>query len=186
MKRIVAKRIRKGTSDANTGDGVKISNHAPNAPPMTLVEPSRNSIVELFSSSTILFRLGVTGHARALGAWLLIWTPSPASFPHSFPFLILFATILTAAEGDQQATAARIARTKTDGTLVDFHSHHLPVFSAMYGGYFGAGNGGLAVLGPARSQRSQSQTGNFLRICIDSIAVVSFGLAGLVVGKMRS
>src|SRR6185369_1649559 len=51
MKRIVAKRIRKGTSEAKTGDGVQINNHAPNAPPSTLTKPRRKRIVELFSSS---------------------------------------------------------------------------------------------------------------------------------------
>src|SRR5918996_6386900 len=51
MKRIVANRMRKGTSDAKSGEGVQISSHAPNAPPMTLVTPRRERIVELFSSS---------------------------------------------------------------------------------------------------------------------------------------
>ena len=49
---------------------------------------------ELENSSTILIRLGGTSIvAGAVGAWLLIRTPSPV-FARLVPFLILFATIL--------------------------------------------------------------------------------------------
>src|SRR5258706_1072046 len=49
---------------------------------------------ELESSSVILLRLGITSViGGAVGAWLLIWTPSP-TFARLVPFLILFATIL--------------------------------------------------------------------------------------------
>src|SRR5262245_64822805 len=49
---------------------------------------------ELENSSTILLRLGTTSIiGGAVGAWLLIWTPSPV-FASLVPFLILFATIL--------------------------------------------------------------------------------------------
>jgi uncharacterized membrane protein YfcA len=49
---------------------------------------------ELENSSTILKRLGTTSViGGAVGAWLLIWTPSP-TFARLVPFLILFATIL--------------------------------------------------------------------------------------------
>ena len=51
MKSIVAKRMRKGTSRAKVGEGVRMSSHAPTAPAMTLVVPRRMSMVELFSSS---------------------------------------------------------------------------------------------------------------------------------------
>jgi uncharacterized protein len=58
-------------------------------------------------------------------------------------------------------------------------------FSAMYGGYFGAGNGilmlaALGLLGLNDINRANGIK-NFLGICINSIAVVSFALAGLVV-----
>src|SRR6266513_4196577 len=54
---------------------------------------------ELENSSTILLRLGITSViGGALGAWLLIWTPSP-TFARLVPFLILFATILFMAQG---------------------------------------------------------------------------------------
>src|SRR5919106_3814282 len=54
---------------------------------------------ELEHSSTILFRLGLTSVVGgALGAWLLIWTPSPV-FARLVPFLILLATILFMCHG---------------------------------------------------------------------------------------
>src|ERR1700741_1336511 len=54
---------------------------------------------ELENSSSILFRLGITSViGGAIGAWLLIWTPSPI-FAYLVPFLILFATLLFMAGG---------------------------------------------------------------------------------------
>ena len=65
---------------------------------------------ELENSSTVLFRLGATSVlGGAVGAWLLIYTPSPV-FASLVPFLILFATILfMMSRRNQQATTARIA-----------------------------------------------------------------------------
>jgi hypothetical protein len=58
-------------------------------------------------------------------------------------------------------------------------------FSAMYGGYFGAGNGiwmlaAMGILGLHDINRANGIK-NFLGICINSIAVLSFALMGLVV-----
>ena len=54
---------------------------------------------ELEDSSAILLRLGITSVVGgAVGAWLLIWTPSP-TFARLVPFLILFATLLFMAQG---------------------------------------------------------------------------------------
>jgi uncharacterized membrane protein YfcA len=58
-------------------------------------------------------------------------------------------------------------------------------FSAMYGGYFGAGNGilmlaAMGLLGINELHRANGIK-NFLGICINSVAVLSFSLAGLVV-----
>ena len=60
-------------------------------------------------------------------------------------------------------------------------------FSAMYGGYFGAGNGiwmlaAMGVLGLRDINRANGIK-NFLGICINSIAVLSFALMGLVVWR---
>jgi uncharacterized membrane protein YfcA len=54
---------------------------------------------ELENSSAILLRLGITSVVGgAVGAWLLIWTPS-LTFARLVPFLILFATLLFMAQG---------------------------------------------------------------------------------------
>src|SRR6266850_5189707 len=54
---------------------------------------------ELKNSSTFLVRLGsISVIGGAVGAWLLIATPSP-TFARLVPFLILFATILFMAQG---------------------------------------------------------------------------------------
>jgi uncharacterized protein len=140
---------------------------------------------ELENSSTILFRLGVTSIVGgAIGAWLLIWTPSP-TFARLVPFLILFATILFMAQGSitrRLRLQPMVAEPKAYwwlGAIV------FQFFSAMYGGYFGAGNGilmlaALGLLGINDINRANGIK-NLLGICINSIAVLSFALLHLVV-----
>lgn len=140
---------------------------------------------ELENSSPILIRLGLTSIVGgALGAWLLIWTPSPV-FARLVPFLILFATILFMSQGviNRQLRLGSLEERPTKlwwtGAIV------FQFFSAMYGGYFGAGNGilmlaAMGLLGLNELHRANGIK-NFLGICINSIAVVSFALAGLVV-----
>lgn len=140
---------------------------------------------ELENSSTILLRLGTTSLVGgAVGAWLLILTPSPV-FASLVPFLILFATILFMLHGEinkrlrlGSLEEKRIGRWWTGAIIFQF-------FSAMYGGYFGAGNGilmlaALGLLGLNDLHRANGIK-NFLGICINCIAVFSFALAGLVV-----
>ena len=140
---------------------------------------------ELENSSTILLRLGITSViGGALGAWLLIWTPS-LTFARLVPFLILFATILFMAGGSinrrlrLQPIVAEPKLLWWVGAIV------FQFFSAMYGGYFGAGNGiwmlaAMGILGLHDINRANGIK-NFLGICINSIAVLSFALMGLVV-----
>ena len=140
---------------------------------------------ELQNSSTILLRLGLTSViGGAVGAWLLILTPSPV-FADLVPFLILFATILFMAHGEINrrlrlgSLEERSTRLWWTGAIV------FQFFSAMYGGYFGAGNGilmlaALGLLGMSELHRANGIK-NFLGICINSVAVVSFAFAGLVV-----
>ena len=57
-------------------------------------------------------------------------------------------------------------------------------FSAMYGGYFGAGNGilmlaAMGLLGLHDIHRANGIK-NFLGICINSVAVVAFSVAHMV------
>jgi uncharacterized membrane protein YfcA len=142
---------------------------------------------ELEDSSALLLRLGLTSViGGALGAWLLIWTPSPV-FARLVPFLILFATILFMAQGSinrrlrlQPIVATPKASWWLGAIVFQF-------FSAMYGGYFGAGNGilmlaALGLLGLHDLNRANGIK-NFLGICINSIAVLSFALKGLVVWR---
>jgi uncharacterized membrane protein YfcA len=140
---------------------------------------------ELENSSAILLRLGITSViGGAIGAWLLIWTPSP-TFARLVPFLILFATLLFMAQGTinrRLRLQPIVAEPKMGwwiGAIV------FQFFSSMYGGYFGAGNGilmlaAMGFLGVHDINRANGIK-NFLGICINSIAVVSFAASSLVV-----
>jgi len=140
---------------------------------------------ELENSSTLLIRLGaISVLGGAVGAWLLIATPSP-TFARLVPLLILFATILFMAQGaiNRRLQLQPIAlEPKTSwwvGALV------FQFFSATYGGYFGAGNGilmlaAMGLLGLHDIHRANGIK-NFLGICINSIAVLSFSVTHLVV-----
>lgn len=140
---------------------------------------------ELENSSPILIRLGLTSIiGGAVGAWLLILTPSPV-FASLVPLLILFATVLFMFQGliNQRLRLGSLDERPTKlwwtGAMV------FQFFSAIYGGYFGAGNGilmlaAMGLLGLNELHRANGIK-NFLGICINSIAVVSFWLAGLVV-----
>lgn len=139
---------------------------------------------EMNDSSLILMRLGVTSVVGGgLGAWLLILTPSP-TFARLVPFLILFATILFMLQGPvnrwlhlPSASGESTGAWWTIAIVVQF-------FSAMYGGYFGAGNGiwmlaAMGVLGLKDIHRANGIK-NFLGICINSVAVVAFAISHLV------
>ena len=140
---------------------------------------------EMNDSSLILMRLGmVSVVGGGLGAWLLIVTPSP-TFARLVPFLILFATILFMIQGPVNRwlhlPAAGNETTRkwwSFAIIVQF-------FSAMYGGYFGAGNGiwmlaAMGLLGLHDIHRANGIK-NFLGICINSVAVISFSIAHMVV-----
>ena len=140
---------------------------------------------ELENSSTILTRLGITSViGGGVGAWLLIWTPSP-TFARLVPFLILFATILFMLQGaiNRKLRLGSLELNQTrlwwTGAII------FQFFSAMYGGYFGAGNGilmlaAMGLLGLNDLHRANGIK-NFLGICINSVAVLSFSLSHLVV-----
>lgn len=140
---------------------------------------------ELENSSTILFRLGLTSLiGGALGAWLLVRTPSKV-FAELVPFLILFATLLFMSNG---VVNRRLRLGSLDGKPMGLWWTGAMVFqffSAMYGGYFGAGNGilMLAAMGVLGLQELNRANGikNFLGICINAVAVVIFTVAGYVV-----
>ena len=96
---------------------------------------------EMNDSSIFLMRLGaISVVGGGAGAWLLIATPSPV-FARLVPVLIFFATILFMVQGPVnrwlRLPAAENESTKRGWTVVII----IQFFSAMYGGYFGAGMG---------------------------------------------
>src|SRR5499426_1124231 len=140
---------------------------------------------ELEHSSTILFRLGTTSLiGGAFGAWLLVKTPSKV-FAQQVPFLILFATLLFMSNGVVNKRLRLGSLDEKQMGLWWTGAMVFQFFSAMYGGYFGAGNGilmlaAMGLLGLNELHRANGIK-NFLGICINSVAVLSFALAGLVV-----
>ncbi len=140
---------------------------------------------EMSGSGNIVARLGVISViGGAVGAWLLIKTPTNL-FDALIPFLILFATLLFMTQeyitrfmrGGETTPTARSGWWTTAGTFVQF-------CSAIYGGYFGAGNGILmltllSVLG-FRDIHQANGIKNFLAICLNTIAVVLFSISGMV------
>jgi uncharacterized membrane protein YfcA len=140
---------------------------------------------EMNDSSLMLMRLGVISIiGGGVGSWLLIVTPSPL-FARLVPLLILFATVLFMIQG----TVNRWLRLPAPGgqpitTAWWIGAIVVQFCSAMYGGYFGAGNGilMLAVLGVLGLHDIHRANGikNFLGICINGVAVVSFSVAHMV------
>jgi uncharacterized protein len=120
----------------------------------------------------------------ALGAWLLLRTPS-STFERIVPFLILGATLLLAA---QELITKRL------GVLA--HAHESPgggwmtfVFAfqflvGLYGGYFGAGMGilMLAALGLIGLTDLHQMNGlkNILAVCINGVAAAYFAFSHAV------
>jgi len=140
---------------------------------------------ELENSSGILLRWGITSLiGGAVGAWLLIWTPSKV-FERQVPFLILFATILFMLQGTINRRLRLGSVDEEPSNTLWFGAIVFQFFSAIYGGYFGAGNGilmlaAMGLLGLHDLHRANGIK-NFLGICINSIAVVSFSLTHLVI-----
>ena len=139
----------------------------------------------LENSSHLLIRLGATSVlGGAVGAALLIWTPSPV-FARLVPFLILFATILFMAQGSINRRLRLQPMVQDPGMYWWLGAIVFQFFSSIYGGYFGAGNGilmlaAMGLLGLHDIHRANGVK-NFLGICINSIAVLSFALSQLVV-----
>lgn len=160
---------------------------------------------ELRNSRRFMLWLAPPSVAGGLvGALLLLKTPSSA-FAAIVPFLILFATILFAVGEPlvrwlrrenrqiQQAAFASASTNEADqlpgamdepGRAWWASAIILQFFSAIYGGYFGAGNGIviLAVLGLLGLTDIHQMNGlkNFFVVCINVIASIYFILYGPV------
>jgi uncharacterized protein len=139
---------------------------------------------ELKIGSSALVRLGsISVVGGAVGAWLLIATPSP-TFARLVPFLILFATILFMVQGSITRWLQLQPLADNPKTSWWIGAMAFQFCSAIYGGYFGAGNGilmlaAMGLLGLHEIHRANGIK-NFLGICINSIAVLSFSLTHLV------
>ncbi len=142
---------------------------------------------EMQNSRPLLVRLGITSVCGgALGAWLLIRTPSPV-FARLVPFLILFATILfIAQEPISRRLRLRTATTETHDPSRKWWAGAIlfQFASAIYGGYFGAGNGilmlaALGLLGISDIHKANGVK-NYLGMCLNSVAIIGFAVSGLV------
>jgi hypothetical protein len=139
---------------------------------------------ELTESRTILVRLGITSLlGGAVGGALLILTPSEL-FGKLVPFLILFATALFMAQ-EPISRWLRLHKTVDNaGRRWWLGAIIAQFFSAIYGGYFGAGNGivMLTILGLMGLNDIHRANGikNFLGLALNVAAIVGFALSGLV------
>jgi uncharacterized membrane protein YfcA len=139
---------------------------------------------EMQNSRRLLVRLGITSICGgAVGAWLLIQTPTPL-FARLVPFLILFATLLFIAQ-DSISRRLRLQTPAIDPPRRWWAGAIAFQFaSAIYGGYFGAGNGilmlaALGLLGVSDIHRANGIK-NYLGMCLNSVAIISFAISGLV------
>jgi hypothetical protein len=139
---------------------------------------------ELEKSRPLLVRLGLTSLVGgAVGALLLIWTPSE-TFARLVPFLIFFATLLFIAQ--EPITRRLQLETMADERQGGWWAGAIlfQFCAAVYGGYFGAGNGilmlsALGLLGISDIHRANGLK-NFLALTLNSAAVVAFAVSGLV------
>ena len=139
---------------------------------------------EMEENRALLVPLGLTSLVGgAVGASLLIWTPSE-TFARLVPFLIFFATILFMAQ-EPISRLMRLPTTPDDPRRGWWTGAILFQFcAAIYGGYFGAGNGilmlsALGLLGISDIHRANGLK-NFLGLTLNSAAVAAFAVSGLV------
>ena len=130
-----------------------------------------------------------------IGAVLLLKTPSRV-FSSIVPYLILFATILFALQEpltrwvrreNQETAHKEVMKTDRSASLTRawwIGAAIFQFFTAIYGGYFGAGIGivMLAVLGLLGLTDIHQMNGlkNFFAVCINVIASIYFMLRGQV------
>ena len=140
---------------------------------------------ELRGSERLLVLLTIPSIAGALtGAALLLRTPSQ-TFAGIVPWLVLFATLLFAAQGPITRALRHRGHGHSDappsaGWLVGASAFQFCV--AVYGGYFGAGIGiimlaALGLLGISDILRMNGLK-NVFAFCINAVAAVYFALHG--------
>lgn len=139
---------------------------------------------ELADRKTRLKRLGIPSVAGGLLGAILLRLSSDRVFDALVPFLIIFASLVLAAN-------TPLARLAVRHGLASRHEEHLPFsmyFSmfviGIYGGYFGAGLGilmlaGISIFAPDDLQHANAVKG-LLGMIINFTAIVVFALSGQV------
>jgi uncharacterized membrane protein YfcA len=141
---------------------------------------------EMEGTRDLLWRLGTASVVGGgIGASLLIRTPSQ-TFARLVPFLILFATVLFMLQEPINAWV-RVGELKPDeGRRKRWWAGAIffQFCSAIYGGYFGAGNGilmlaAMGLLGLNDIHRANGLK-NFLGLALNFVAIVAFAYSGLI------
>lgn len=138
---------------------------------------------ELASTGKMLFLFGAIGLAGGLiGALLLLVTPPP-TFTRLIPFLLLAATLFFAFGGAlTRRLRERVHRSSSSPWVSLAGSGIVQFFTAIYGGYFGAGLGILLLAALALVGMEDIHEMNGLKavlaIFINGIAAATFVVAG--------
>ena len=139
---------------------------------------------ELSERTPRLKRLSVPSVAGALVGAILLRVSSDQVFESVVPFLIIFASLVLAAN-------SRLSRLAVRHGFASDHATHLPAgmyvvifLIGVYGGYFGAGIGilmlaAISILAPDDLQHSNAVKG-LLALLMNFTAVVVFALSGQV------
>ncbi len=120
----------------------------------------------------------------SIGGVLLLLTP-PVTFARVVPWLLLFATLLFALSGPITARLrrARVAETGISRRMLVIAAVAM-FFSAIYGGYYGGGNGFvvLAILGMlgVGDMHQMNALRTLLVIVLNATATLTFIIAGAV------
>jgi uncharacterized membrane protein YfcA len=117
------------------------------------------------------------------GALLLKLTPTSV-FDRLVPLLILFATLLFAAQGPLQRLFRIGEAHDDDGGFGTYRVMFFQLLVALYGGYFGAGIGilmlaALSIIGLSDIHQMNALK-NLLALCINGIAALYFVAMGMV------
>ncbi len=131
-----------------------------------------------------LQRLSVPSVAGALVGALLLRVSSDRVFDAVVPFLIIFASLVLAANARLSKLAVRHGLASEHATRMPLGMYVVMFLVGVYGGYFGAGIGilmlaAISILAPDDLQHSNAVKG-VLALLINFTAVVVFAVSGQV------
>ena len=129
-------------------------------------------------------RLTIPSVLGALVGALLLYVSTDKVFNSVVPFLIIFASLVLAANSRLSKLAVRHGFASEHEAHVPLAMYPVMFFVGIYGGYFGAGIGilmlaAISILAPDDLQHSNAVKG-MLGLLINFTAVVVFALSGLV------